>query len=454
MSAWQNTYAQLGAEIQAAKTAAVQAFMAAEQDSAIGSPPAAFPAKSRQETVKSAPLSPDDVAKLKIVVWRALAQAILTHIGPVSSDGSVTFGIVNDRNKVPQLDIRAAQAWMHTKLQPVIANLPGPREAMLWQEDPITGLPVGLWLKDGDADGQWSLVWPDIDDAPLTPTQIASRLYPAEVADSYKLPDVDAIYGGYSACANYLFGSQFVEGPPGTWTRTTNGLLPEAWVDGQTAFVGMRLLAWAEGLYASELKYALVYVVVDPGQALERPAVLKYTGEKLVQNTHVHVLTGTVHTGQDWYVTSPDPQLPGTSSYTWAQWTAAWPTIWTVRYNLLTGPQLTSEGASKDTLTMYATASAGDAIFPNSFETLIGTPGLDSIPAGIWKSDIEGIWIDSDTPPSSGSVTTLRWNVLNASTAALLFTMESPPISNTILAALSFQYLDTEIGRASCRERV
>ena len=107
-SAWQATYPALGAEIRAAKTAAVAAFMAAPADSDIGVPAAVPPVLSRQQRAAAgSPLSVADRDKCLTVVWRAQALATLKHVGPVSSDASVLFGVVNDSDGVPQLDVRA-----------------------------------------------------------------------------------------------------------------------------------------------------------------------------------------------------------------------------------------------------------------------------------------------------------------------------------------------------------
>jgi hypothetical protein len=130
-------------------------------------------------------------------------------------------------------------------------------------------------------------------------------------------------------------------------------------------------------------------------------------------------------------VDADDPTFTVSSSYTPA-----------TLYDLLTSPQLASMGADRGSYVMTVTATAGDVSFPQYFETTVGTPALGALPAGLWTSDNEGFWIDPSTPPSAGSVTTLRWQIWNANTATLLFTMESPPISTTVEAALSFQFAD------------
>lgn len=113
-------------------------------------------------------------------------------------------------------------------------------------------------------------------------------------------------------------------------------------------------------------------------------------------------------------------------------------------YELLTGPQLASEHASNDVFNVSATMANGDADM-DGFETIVGTPGLDAIPAGTWTFDNEMAWLDPAFPPSPGSVTTLRWRILNAQDPGPteLFYAESPPLILGSSAPLSFQYADS-----------
>ena len=162
MAVWQDTFPQLGAEIQAAKAAAIAAFMAAPAESAIGAAAAVPPVRSRQRVVDAGqPLTPGDCAKLLTVTWRALAQAILVHIGPKSSDDSVTFDVVLDEHGVPQLDIRAAAgAWAQVTVAPTTSpGLARGLRTFVWLNDG-SGLPAAIWFKSGTADIAWTLLWP------------------------------------------------------------------------------------------------------------------------------------------------------------------------------------------------------------------------------------------------------------------------------------------------------
>jgi 3D (Asp-Asp-Asp) domain-containing protein len=58
------------------------------------------------------------------------------------------------------LDLQYEWQWIRIQVDPMATSLPGERETIAWQEDPSTGLPVAIWVKNGDADGQWSMLWP------------------------------------------------------------------------------------------------------------------------------------------------------------------------------------------------------------------------------------------------------------------------------------------------------
>lgn len=107
MTSWKDTYAELGAEVDAAQTAALAVFMAAATDSAIGAGPAGPGEIARSTWIQTHALSNGDVTKLMTVTWRAISRAILTHIGPVSGDGSILISI-QMAGEVPQLDLRSA----------------------------------------------------------------------------------------------------------------------------------------------------------------------------------------------------------------------------------------------------------------------------------------------------------------------------------------------------------
>lgn len=145
MTAWKDTWAALFTEADEAKEAAKAAFLA-------GLVPPNPPVL---------PLS--QVIPLADAITTAQWKALLKHIGPVSSDGSVTFGTVADGDGVPQLDIRALSGlWEHVTVDP--SESPGldrPVHTIVWQDDIETpALPLAIWVKNDLTDTAWSKIWP------------------------------------------------------------------------------------------------------------------------------------------------------------------------------------------------------------------------------------------------------------------------------------------------------
>ncbi len=117
-----------------------------------------------------------------------------------------------------------------------------------------------------------------------------------------------------------------------------------------------------------------------------------------------------------------------------------------VRHLSLSAQQLVSEGASTTSLTTSATSPGTSTPLSYAhFPTLSGTPGLAEIPAGPWTIDAEGIHVDA--APTTGAVT-LVCEILVYSVdgngdpndlIGIVVTAESPPITNTTVANISFQ---------------
>ena len=84
--------------------------MAAPADSAWGASPATPPTLSRQQRADlHQPLSSADAVLVRRYVWSYISKAVLHHIGPVSSDGSISIGYVQGGDpSVKQLDLRVA----------------------------------------------------------------------------------------------------------------------------------------------------------------------------------------------------------------------------------------------------------------------------------------------------------------------------------------------------------
>lgn len=159
--AWEDTGVDAGAEVEAAKVAALSAFMAAPVDSAIGSGPAVPPQISRTVWTQSTKLSDGDVVKLKKVVNAAIMDATLKHIGPVSSDGSVAIDI-SEVGGIKKLNLRASSvSWEHITIDPSAVGLARDIFTIVWQDNTETpAKPIGLWVKINTADTAWSKIWP------------------------------------------------------------------------------------------------------------------------------------------------------------------------------------------------------------------------------------------------------------------------------------------------------
>jgi hypothetical protein len=159
---WQDTGVDAGAEVEAAKAAAYAAFMAAPVDSAIGANPAVPPQVSRTVYTQTSKLTDGDKVKLLKVVNAAIMDAILKHIGPVSSDGSVLIDILTT-DGIKKLDLRSsAISWERVTIDPSSAGLDRLPHTIVWQDNTATpALPLALWLKYGSASTHyWTKIWP------------------------------------------------------------------------------------------------------------------------------------------------------------------------------------------------------------------------------------------------------------------------------------------------------
>lgn len=160
--AWEDTGVEAGTEVEAAKAAALAAFMAAPVDSAIGASPAVPPQISRTVWTTTTKLSAGDVVKLKKVVNAAIMDATLKHIGPVSGDGSVAIGTMTVGG-IQKLDLRsAANYWEHVTVNPSVS--PGLARSIftiVWQDSlDVIPVPLALWLKVNAPNTAWEKIWP------------------------------------------------------------------------------------------------------------------------------------------------------------------------------------------------------------------------------------------------------------------------------------------------------
>jgi hypothetical protein len=308
-----------------------------------------------------------------------------------------------------------------------------------------------------------------------TPATVESTLYTAMVPDPRNHGQVVCCFLG-----PHIKGTNTPMVGSGGWTAIAPGvlqyphvgLIPSYWLDGVdptpayghvSSLIGKTVMVYYQGdtsVLGDEEPLQGPYVIDDVGANWvhvdgDPPDKLRLVSSfprmhrapdysissQFVQNMTFQTQTGNTY-GASFITLTNASVVLGTTALTW-DFTAGPTFAWTQQYRLLTGPQLISDGASNETLELVATTdvtiAGGDIVLQESFETLIGTPGLDALPAGIWKSDNEEVYLEA--PGSPGSITTLRWVIRNGA-GTVLFTMESPPISTTTPTALSFQYLD------------
>ena len=267
-------------------------------------------------------------------------------------------------------------------------------------------------------------------------SSVASTLYPAKVPDA-KLR---------TACRCTIFGPLVEHPAPGVFGFGTLWL-PVAGISTWQVVVPGRLYGYDSYHVASvplvngdrvmlpsstdsgENKYLGLYVVVQQGSDTVAGIIARApdanTPATLCHSMVVQVTGGASveHNGDYFTLTTSDPIVVDTtplafsvsSSYTSAD-----------KFELLTGPQLTSEGASNETLVMSWTMASGDARAPQGFQTLAGTPGLSVLPAGIWTANLPEVWIDDDTT----GVTTFKWDIISDGPGTpTLFEIVSPPLS-------------------------
>jgi len=412
--AWQDTYAELGAEIQAAKTAAINAFMAAPAESAIGAAAAIPPILSRQQRgALGIPMSSGDVAKLMTVTWRAISQAALKHIGPVSTDGSILIGQQADGDGVLQLNLRTA----------IGAGL------QLSDEDP---------LPDGVADPGVGLKASRDDHVHPRLSDLRSYLFTGKVPNPLDCGQVAHVYHGFEGCGGehqLFYGWTEVE--PGLMVRDLAGPLtyvaldgvdPDAYnTSGVSSLLGRTCLAYGNHLSASNAKLQGPYIWEDVGGHYENYDTIELrtfvnthatlrrhpdynSGSEFVEGMTFQIQTGTVY-GGDWIrlLTEP-PIILGTTELEF-EVLGANPNAPTEE--LLTASQIVE--ASSDTIEAavtlvdtdgYQTLLSTELPAGANFYTRTGIPGAAVIEAGNFLAQIKAKVSTAET----GS-TTIRFSL-------------------------------------------
>ena len=304
----------------------------------------------------------------------------------------------------------------------------------------------------------------------VSPADTASTLYPAMIPDPLNGGTVACVFTGpHSARTNTPMMEGFwVEIAPGVIECVVPGPIPAAWLDGVdsdayntsgvSAMLGKTVLAYYQGdssVSGLEEPRQLLWVIDDVGGHRENygtpHATFISTNARMhlapaysvssawVQGMTFEVQAGTKFGGKLFTLANAVVTL-GT---TFIQWTVGSSYTPADQYELLTGPQLVSSGATSDVLELSTTMASGtggyvEAGFQEGFETLLGTPGVAVIPAGPFTFDIERIRISGG---SATSLTMLRVRIYDVDiddNVVQVLVADSNPIFDVDGVAISF----------------
>jgi hypothetical protein len=297
---------------------------------------------------------------------------------------------------------------------------------------------------------------------PIPPptTTATGTLYTAKVGASLFRGDVYcAFLGPHTPHSNTpMFEADFAEISPGVMQRDVTGAIPDSWFDGvivtpprgeTSPLVGKRVIAYYQGdtsVTGFEEPYQLVWIIDDVGFHWE-PYFDAYIGVSTYARMHLDpelsyssawthgmqfaVENGTLFGGGYFTFENTGAFVLRTTFVSWSRTAGAIPAS-DEKWELLTGPQLTSEGALTDYLDMGVTSGAGlggfdDTQFPLSFITLAGTPGVSELAVGPYTVDIESAAASGMDP---GTVAMLRLKLIDVDNGnAVILIVDSPPVT-------------------------
>jgi hypothetical protein len=232
-----------------------------------------------------------------------------------------------------------------------------------------------------------------------TPEVEGAYLYAARLPDQYLRTPVRALqqWGQGYGC-DWSQWTQ-ISGGFGTyvWRANRVGAIQLYPLGGMVPAVGDRVLCLL-GLDPGASPYDGVYEILDPGSATT-PAIIR---RALDCNTAATFCPGMIVQVSDpdagfygtyWRVTSAGaidvatPEFENVETYTPAY-----------TYALLTAAQLTTEGATSETVQEDVTMADGEAELENGHYTLVGVPGVSAIPAGPITFELENVLLDTADP--------------------------------------------------------
>jgi hypothetical protein len=294
--------------------------------------------------------------------------------------------------------------------------------------------------------------------APPPPATATGTLYTAKVGASLDMGSVYcAFLGPHTPHSNTpMFEVDFAEISPGVMQRDVTGPIPDSWFDGvivtpprgeTSPLVGKRVIAYYQGdtsVTGFEEPYQLVWIIDDVGFHWE-PYLDAYIGVSTYARMHLDpamsysaawgtgmkfsVENGTLFGGGYFTFLNTPPFVLRTTFVSWS-WTAGAIPASDEKWELLTGPQITSEGALTTTLQQTATGTGlgvgigfNETEMPLWFDTLLGTPGTDLL-AGPYAFDAEDVGASPTADP--GALVVLRAKLYDVESSTMILFIDFP----------------------------
>ena len=297
--------------------------------------------------------------------------------------------------------------------------------------------------------------------APPPTTLATSTLYTAKVGASLNMGDVYcAFLGPHTAHTNNaMFEGQFTEISPGVMQRILPGIMPSYYFDGidvtpsisvnggVSPIIGKRVVAYYQGDTSStgaEEPYQLVWIIDDVGMTLTPDGSggwaynATYARMRLDPSMSYSaawgtgmkfsVENGTLFGGGYFTFLNTPPFVLRTTFVNWS-WTAGAIPPSDEKWELLTGPQLTSEGALSTTLQQSVSGHGlgvgigfNETLLPEIFDSLV--IDVAALAAGPYVFDVEDVAASPTADP--GALVVLRAKLYDDTTGTLILFADAP----------------------------
>jgi hypothetical protein len=314
-------------------------------------------------------------------------------------------------------------------------------------------------------------IWPPVTLEPLPGTAYSTRFTTVRTEDPLNRGVVFCTFlGPHFAGGNTPVLEGWTEDPPGVFAYPTTGPLDAEWFDdvdpgtddhsGVSPMLGKAVLVWTGDTTESGVdeKRMGVFLVEDVGghwvdyglpsqtyvstyPRLRRHPDYDESGD-FVEGMTVQVQAGTAHGGHFFTLANAAVTLGATEQ----EWAEATTKTWAYGYQLLTPAQLaeaeqvtTGGRVSPGVLDEAVTMGVAGADF-TGFETLAGTPGVSTIPAGPWRFPVEGVWLDVDAPAETTTIGFKVYRVRYGGGGGVVFEVLGPALHNTDPIPLDLTY--------------